>query len=222
MIEKLLNYGNQFVSERMASSSMLGRLLATSKDIEKSTRTIKEIYYALWGVLGIWLVYYLYCLWYLRAEMIAISVLGMLGGFVSAIVFVVSTNYEEFNFWNRKKMDLVAVVLYVVFTAVSILSQLFCGIILPVLFLIPISPEITTGMMVWLSRLCYTIFTAGLGGWLSYSLISTIFKEESLDTISGFKLRKVVDLRKDKNFAYDLQIIRRLENGKEYVLLYFR
>ena len=159
-----------------------------------------------------------YCLWYLRAEMIGISVLGMLGALISAVVFVISTNYEEFNFWNRKKMDLVAVVMYVVFTAISILSQLFCSIVLPVLFLIPISPEITTGMVVWLSRLCYTIFTAGLGGWLSYSLISTICKEDNLDTISGFKLRKVVDLRKDKEFSYDLQIIRRLENGQKYVI----
>lgn len=218
MIEKLLNYGNQFMSERMVSNSMLTRLLATSKDIEKSTRTIKKIYYAIWALLGIWLLYYLYCLWYLRAEMIGISVLGMIGALVSAVVFVISTNYEEFNFWNRKKMDLVAVVMYVVFTAISILSQLFCSIVLPVLFLIPISPEITTGMVVWLSRLCYTIFTAGLGGWLSYSLISTIFKEENLDTISGFKLRKVVDLRKDKEFSYDLQIIRRLEDGRKYVI----
>ena len=53
MIEKLLNYGNQFVSERMTSNSMLSRLLATSKDIEKSTRTIKRIYYVVWALLGI-------------------------------------------------------------------------------------------------------------------------------------------------------------------------
>lgn len=218
MIEKLLNYGNQFVSERMTSNSMLSRLLATSKDIEKSTKTIKRIYYAVWALLVVWALYYLYCLWYLKAEMIGLPVFGLIGIIISSIVFVISTNYEEFNFWNQKKLDLVAVIMYIVFTAVSILSQLFCSIFLPVLFLIPISPEITTGMVVWLSRLCYAIFTAGLGGWLSYSLISTIFKEDNLDTISGFKLRKVVDLRKDKEFSYDLQIIRRLENGQKYVI----
>lgn len=136
MIEKLLNYGNQFVSERMTSNSMLSRLLATSKDIEKSTKTIKRIYYAVWALLVVWALYYLYCLWYLKAEMIGLPVFGLIGIIISSIVFVISTNYEEFNFWNQKKLDLVAVIMYIVFTAVSILSQLFCSIFLPVLFLI--------------------------------------------------------------------------------------
>ena len=102
MIEKLLNYGNQFVSERMTSNSMLSRLLATSKDIEKSTKTIKRIYYAVWALLVVWALYYLYCLWYLKAEMIGLPVFGLIGIIISSIVFVISTNYEEFNFWNQK------------------------------------------------------------------------------------------------------------------------
>lgn len=41
MIEKLLNYGNQFVSERMTSNSMLSRLLATSKILKKVQKPLR-------------------------------------------------------------------------------------------------------------------------------------------------------------------------------------
>lgn len=222
MLKKYLDIGNQYVLGKMEDpDSMLYRMIETSKDIEKSTQLIKRIYIVLYGILALGMVNQIFALWWLKSSFvfgIGMPVFYLIGIFVSVIVFIYSTNFEYFNFWNHKKRNIITVIMYMAMTMVSILAVLFIELILPVIFLIPIGPDITTSMVVWLSRLLYALFLSVPTGFFMYELIHTINQPENWDEISAFKIRKHIDFRKDKEFKYDLNIISRMENGKYYTI----
>lgn len=220
MIKKLIDYGNKYVTGKMENpNSLLARMLETSKNLEKSTDLLKKVYLGLWVFLGLCVVNYFLSVWYLKSSFVlGMTFLCFIGIFSSAVLFVVSTNYEYFNFWNRKRADIITIALYVTMTVLLVMAKVFCNLILPVILLIPIGHDITTGMVVWLARLMYLLFTALPGAFVAYHLISIVFQEENWSEIDAFKIRKIVDLRKDKEFKYDLNIIRRMDNGKYYTI----
>ena len=220
MIRKFLDIGNKYVTGKIEQSdSMLHRMLAVSGDIEKSTGFIKRLYLILYGILVLGIFNQLFSVWFLRSSFVpGMPVFYLLGIFASVLVFVYSTNFEYFNFWNRKKRNIITIVFYMTMTVISMLALVFCELILPILFLIPIGPDVTTGMVVWLARLLYSIFIAVPAGFIVYELIHAVSQPENWEEIDAFKIRKHVDLRKDKEFLYDLNIIRRMEDGKHYTI----
>ena len=154
MIKKFLEISNQYVLGKMEDpNSMLYRMIETSQNIESSTNMVKKIYYVLYGILILGVLGQFVALWSLKT----VFILGnpmfyILGIFVSLFVFAYSTNFEYFNFWLRKKANIVVIVLYVAMTMVSLMAQVYCHVILPVILLIPISPDVTVSMVVWLAR----------------------------------------------------------------------
>lgn len=220
MLKKYLDIGSKYVQEKIEDpNSMLYRMLEISKDIEKSTQLIKSIYKVLYGFLALSIVNQLLSIWQLKSSLIfGMPYLCLLTAFVSVFVFIYSTNFEYFNFWNRKKRNIITIVMFMTMTMVSVLAIAFCELILPVIFMIPINPDITTGMVVWLSRLVYVLFISIPAVSILYKLILIVNLPENRDEINAFKIRKNVDLRKDTRFKYDLNIIRRMEDGKHYTI----
>jgi len=220
MIKKFLEISNQYVLGKMEDpNSMLYRMIETSKNIEKSTNLIKRIYYVLYGVLILGILQQLIALWNLRtAYFLGTPMFYLLGIFVSLFVFAYSTNFEYFNFWLMKKINIVVIVLYVAMTMVSVMALLYCRLILPVVLLIPIGPDVTVSMVVWIARLIYAIMIAVPAGFILYELFTAVFQPDTWDEIAAFKIRKYIDLRKDREFKYDLKIVRRLEDARYYTI----
>lgn len=220
MLKKLTDAGTRYFTEKMGDpSSMLSRFLATSKNIEHSTMLIKRIYYALWAFLVLGVLNFMISLWYLRASFIfGMTFWCFIGIFISGVTFIVSTNYEEFNFWSRKKLNIFTVAGFMTLTGIMVFAMVYCKLILPLIFLIPINRDITVGMVVWLSRLLYALFTLIPGITIGFKFAGIINQPENWETIDQFKIRKHIDMRKDKEFLYDLSIIRRMDNGKEYLI----
>lgn len=142
----------------------------------------------------------------------------LLGLALCVLICVFSTSFSYFGYWERRKKGMLLAAGYTVMLLVTILSDLYCRTMLPIIFLMPISRDITKGMVVNLARLVYFICTAFPGGVASYHLYMALFQEENKERIMAFKLRKVLDLREDKEFCYDLKIVRRLDTGRLYTI----
>ena len=194
-------------------------MLKKFTDTKQGTQIIKRLFAALRAVLIPGAVQYILSGWNLDGSrvpgMLALYVSGFLLG---SLAFLFSTDHEYFNFQNHKRGLLLTILLYLVFTEVSILAVIFFHLVLPVLFLIPISRDITRGMVVWLSRLSYLLFTALPGGFTGRYLALILSRPEILEELMSFKLRKYMDRRQDRQFLYDLGIIRRMDTGKTYTI----
>ena len=220
MLQKVLQFGNKLVQEKIEDeNSMLYRMIATTKDIEQSTKQIKKIFIALYVVLILGIIQQLFAVFFLRSSfLVAAPAIYLCGILISASVFAYSTNFDYFNFWRRKKCNLLLIVFYMVMAMVAVISLVFCEVFLPVIFLIPISPDITRGMVVGLSRFLYALSLFVPAGFLLYEMIKVVNQPANLVELKAFKIRKYFDLRKNKEFLYDLNIIKRLEDGRSYTI----
>lgn len=221
MIRKLVTNGTIYLNGMLDNpDSMLYKLVQTAQNMKKMERIVEICYYVLWGIFGVEVLLYGYCLLTLRGGIFLLTspILLCLISAASFALFAISTNYEKFNFWNRKRADLAISILFVVRMLVSMFSYLYSSILLPVVFLIPINRDITVGMVVWLARLLYAVCTLVPGIMIGNALLHAVFEEANWNEISSFKLRKVVDMRKDKEYKYDLSIIRYMKDGKPYVI----
>ena len=220
MIKKFLDFGNKYVLDKMEDpNSMLYKMVKTSNNLEESTDIVKKIYMVLYGFLIIGILNQALALWFLRSSFIPfMPVLLLVGIIASVLLFVYSTNFEYFNFWNRKKRNIFVIVFYMALTAVAVMALVFCEVILPIIFLIPIGPDVTMGMVVWLSRLIYAIAIALPAAFIIRELYLAINQPETWGEIDSFKIRKYIDFRKDKEFKYDLNIIKKMEDGSHYTV----
>lgn len=220
MIKKFVDFGNRYVLEKLEDpDSMLYKLVQTAKNEEESTRKIKKSYMVLFCLLFLGVINQIFSVWFLRTSYVpGMPVIFMLGIILSLLLFVYSTNFEYFNFWSRKKRNLYVVIIFTSMTAVAVMATLFCELVLPVLFMIPLGPDITAGMVVWLSRVLYAIFIIVPAAFVAHQLIMAVCQSENTEEIKAFKIRKYIDFRKDKEFLYDLNIIKRMEDGSLYTI----
>ena len=220
MLEKVLNYGNKLVKEKIEDeNSWIYRMVETSNDQKKYTDIVKRIYLLLYAglFLGVlWLI-----LTVIRLSWIGVRIVPLiflLGMIFSIAVFVYSTNFEYFNFWSRKKINVFVPVLYLVMTVVAICSLFFQDFIMPVIFLIPLGPDISKRMVLNLAILLYALFLLVPAGFLFKEIWEAIVSPEYEEQLKAFKIRKYFDFRKNKEFLYDLNIIKRLKDGKSYTI----
>ena len=103
MLQKVLHFGNKLVQEKIEDeNSMLYRMIATTKDIEQSTKQIKKIFVALYVVLILGIIQQLFAVFFLRSSfLVAAPAIYLCGILISAAVFAYSTNFDYFNFWRR-------------------------------------------------------------------------------------------------------------------------
>lgn len=220
MIKKLLDFGNKYIQKQSdIKDSFLNRMIDASRNEQRSTGKIKRLYYVLYAALAIGVINHLFAWFYLRSSYIfGAPFLGMIGILASVILFVFSTNFEYYNFWKRKKWNIIVILFYIALTAVAVIALIFCELILPLILLIPLGPDITAGMVVWLARLLYAVAACVPTGFIIYEILHALEQPETWNEIDAFKIRKYIDFRKDKEFAYDLKIIKRMEDGKPYII----
>ena len=220
MIRRFIDFGNRYVVGKMEDpNSMLYKLVQTSRDEEEGTKKIKKAYLVLLLVLLLGFLNQILSLWHLKASYLPASpVIFLIGTMVSLLTFVFATNYEYFNFWNRKKWCIYVIIGFMVMTTMSVMAMVFCEIFLPIIFKIPISPDITVGMVVGLARFLYVMVVTIPSVYICYQMLLAVNQPENQADINTFKIRKYVDFRKDKEFLYDLRIIKRMEDGSSYVI----
>lgn len=131
------------------------------------------------------------------------------------IIWIWSTNYDEWNFHSRKLMGIRICIINVIVTLSHIIYAVWCGLLLPIFIKIPPNPEISLKMIFNLTRLILTLLTMIPSIVSVIKILGYVNSEVTKQAIYSFKLYKNIDFRKDKKFRYDLQVVNDLETGKE-------
>lgn len=132
--------------------------------------------------------------------------------------FVSLTHFDYWNYHKRKLLLVSAMASTLVITASGIFTYLYGITLRPLVFLLPVTEDITPALIMNTSRLLNTVFTALPTVALAYKVFSLLGDPEVQKGIYGFKLDKVIDMRKDKKFKYDLKFLRRMDTGLPYVI----
>lgn len=221
MFKKFLTGSTNWMNGMMDDpESMLYKLVQTAQNIRKMERYVELNYWFLWVFFALECLSYIYCLINLRPGILILTSPVLLFVFTiwAGLLFAVASNYEKFNFRRRKRANVIICILYATRLVISVLSHLYCQTLLPAVFMIPLSRDITAGMVIWLARLLYALATLGPGVALGYVLNRALVSDENWQAIEAFKLRKILDTRKNKAFLYDLKIIRRMDDGSLYTI----
>lgn len=134
------------------------------------------------------------------------------------IVWLVSTDTDFWNYYNRK---LNLLYLVIVNTAITAYQPIYTGlwhVITPNIFKIPTNPALTAGMVILLAQilivLCIIIYVTIFIQTIKPYFIDKVMVEK----IKRYKIKQTFDLRKDKEWMYDFKAVRDLDNGKVIVV----
>lgn len=138
--------------------------------------------------------------------------------FLPFIIWIWSTNYDEWNFHARKLMGIRLCIINVIVTLTHIIYSIWCGLLLPFFVKIPPNPEISIKMIFNLTRLILSLLTMIPSIVLIVKINGYINSDVTKQDIYNFKLYKNFDFRRDKKFKYDLQVVDDLETAKPYII----
>ena len=154
-----------------------------------------------------------------RNSYINMSVASMLAAVLFQLAaFVALTHYDYWNYHKRKLLFVGAMASTLITSAAGIFTYLYGITMRPLIFLLPVTEDIPPAMIINTSRLLDTVFTVLPSAALSYKVFSLMGDSEVQKGIYGFKIDKIIDLRKDKKFKYDLKFLRRMDTGKPYII----
>lgn len=132
--------------------------------------------------------------------------------------FVALTHYDYWNYHKRKLLLVGAMASTLVTAAWGIFTYLYGITLRPLVFLLPVTENISPAMIINTSRLLNTVLAGLPSVALAYKIFSLLTDEEVRKGIYGFKIDKIIDMRKDKKFKYDLKFLRRMDTGLPYVI----
>ena len=135
-----------------------------------------------------------------------------------AAVWTWSTSLKFWQFYNRKMFTL-----YESFAAVMVmvLMQLLRFLFRPVLslcFLIPVTGEVTENMLVGLARGTLLLTSAVPTLFLSVMFGKHFLDKYTKQEIEHFVVTRDMDLRKNKQFKYDLKVIKEMDTGEVFTI----
>lgn len=158
------------------------------------------------------------CIWgiyYLNAKALPNIKASIIAGvFIPGVVWLYSTCYDYWSFENRKIFGLTIVIINAGLVFESLIFRAASALLLPYVFKIPISPDITTGMVITLARCLMTLIIILTAFGIYFMLLKNMYHKSSIKIIMYYKLNRGWDSRKNKPFCYDMNIVRYLTTGK--------
>ena len=125
------------------------------------------------------------------------------------------------NFWNYHNRKIFIVRYMVVLLSLNIsqfLMKLADNIFIPLLGLIPIRGLMTPGIVIMMGRIILLFFLIAPFVFTMYYVIGLLSRRETKDMILSFMIRHYIDFRKNKEFAYDMKIVKYLDTGITHVI----
>ncbi|MCR5836501.1 MAG: TraM recognition domain-containing protein [Lachnospiraceae bacterium] len=92
--------------------------------------------------------------------------------------------------------------------------------VVPGVLEIPTGEAITPSMLVWCCRIIGVIFTVLFLVLLSSTVLSFIFNDKFQYKLMRFRLDLTIDMRKNKEYLYDMKVVRNSENGEPIPFLF--
>lgn len=174
------------------------------------------ICYAFYGMFLVYLLYRYYrVLWWLDPILISNNpVIIVLCAALPIILWVFGTKYEKFSFHNRKKMLLNIACINAVLNIIQ--PVIYLSHLLLVRKILNMEPgeNVTKGMILMQGRIA-VIIPLAIAFMLIYIPIHHFLTSTEMESkIERFKITHYVDDRKNKEYQYDLKIIKDLKTGK--------
>ena len=127
--------------------------------------------------------------------------------------WILSTGFDKWNFYQRKKATLGLVALNFLLTMLQPLWSLTFNRLIVQICRIPIGRNMDVNMILNLCRISL-IGISALIGYAFYALYKRITEAKDIsEKIEGFRLQHIVDTRENKEHAYDLKIMKDMKTG---------
>lgn len=137
---------------------------------------------------------------------------------IPPFIWIWSTAYEYWNFHNHKLAGIYIVYTNILVVTASYITKAIFKPVVTLLLNIPINKEISERMVINLAQFILVFLS-----WLPVIIIwvkihHLILQPDIKENIVRFKILQKLDLRKNKQFAYDITCIKRMDNGKVHVV----
>lgn len=191
---------------------------------EKAHLDKKEFLLYIWNGLVIThllilLVRWIYCFFFLQEYIISNN--GIYIGVATvlpAIVWVLSTTTDYWNFHNRKMMTATIVLANAVLTALQPLyTFLWKQIVMRVMKLTP-SEVLTQSMILMLARVLMAIPMIIVLVIIILNIFKPIYSDTGKDKIAKFKIKNYIDTRENKDNLYDMKVVKNLKTGQDIII----
>lgn len=153
-----------------------------------------------------------------------VSYNGVLGAFYfilgigSFLVWICSTMFDFWNFHERKLRLLMGCMVSVGVIMLRLLFLFFCQMLFPIFAVIPTGPDITPKMVFHIARLILFILSVFPVAMFLKTIQQAIYHPITRKKIVKFKLKKIIDFRKQKDSLYDMSIVRNLNTGEMHTI----
>lgn len=134
------------------------------------------------------------------------------------VTWVISTKYTFYNYKIYKMAGLYIVLFNICIYLIILWEFITFKILLPLIFKIPVGISVTPTMIVALARIAAFIFPVGITILFAKTIFSSISNEMTQSRIMHFKIDRNADKRKNKQFAYDMKIVRKMLDGSMYTI----
>lgn len=138
-------------------------------------------------------------------------IMASIGPFV---VWIISTDTEYWNFWNRKTTFFYTCVFNSIAVIIQPLISIYWKVIVENVFKIPVTQAMTQGMVIFLAQYLMICATAATIAVIIICIKPLVLTDSMRKKIACFKLCHVYDFRKNKDTKFDLKIVKNLETGK--------
>lgn len=129
-----------------------------------------------------------------------------------------STREDIWNY-HKLKLFLIKFIMFMIALTVTqfiliVIDQLF----VPLLGFIPVKALMTADIIIFIGRLAMGIPSALVLFFIFYKLSAVLKKDEVKENILSFRIDNIIDFRKDKQFAFDMKVVRHLDTGHMHVI----
>lgn len=129
------------------------------------------------------------------------------------VIWAFSTITDKYHFYNKKKFRLKLISISAILTLEQPIILLSRKVFVSKILEIEVTKNMTASMVVNLARAAMLIPMIIATVILSGAIISFYEKEYMVESIERFKINKYIDLRKNKQFKYDLPIFKNIKTG---------
>jgi len=163
---------------------------------------------------------YLFCLFWIRPNIITWNPAYVLFAAVSPFaIWAMSTMCEKFDSHGTKRALLWFCVISAVFTVCEIPWYIVWRLLVVRIMTIKVAGSMTPGMVVNLARMSLIASVLIPSLLILLPVRKTLKDENVMKNVGDFKLNNFVDMRKDKEVAYDIHIMKEAEGfGKKMVI----
>lgn len=141
-------------------------------------------------------------------------IVGM--AYAVVLTFMVSSSWSYWNYYVRRKMFVVIVILLSGIFYLEVLYMLISAIIVPLLLLPEPNFLVTKSKWMFLIRVVTILPTLG-ATWFFVKWLFEFSSDRFVSaSINGFRILNYVDLRKDKKYQYDAVVMKRMRTGISY------